>query len=533
MANEVNIKIKADDMASGKIDGISNKAASLRGSFVKLATAGAGVTTMLGFFTKAALEQQIGVELLDNALKTVNTSYEEQEVALEKTFASIQKLTNYGDDEQRNVLQKLIRATGDYELSVAALPVILDVAAGAGRDLVGTTDAIARALNGSIGGLSRYGIEVEEGSDAMSVLEQITRNYGGAAEAAKDPTTDLANLIGDLQEAIGDQLLPVLEPTVQSLSDAVTGVIDWTTENPQLTQAIVLGTAALGAFALVLGVIGIALPAIIAGATALATPLIVIGGLAGMFTTLKGALDLSREAGEMMGISFEGLDTKIDEFANTLQDKVLSVINQATDSFNKNTEAIDKNINKVRELSQEEKDALEHKKRMSEETLALHAADLAEIENKEKEHRKVIGAQIRAEQKAKKAAESGDFSMTFADFLAIENARVMGLPDVIDVGGRNMSQDLANAFRNFARGSQVSEHGEKGREAQRKLKNLMNNAGFFDDQSMPSIHGLTAAVPVNVIVNGDIYGQDDFDIKVSDAVTNAVANGNVHDIYVD
>ena len=109
----------------------------------------------------------------------------------------------------------------------------------------------------------------------------------------------------------------------------------------------------------------------------------------------------------------------------------------------------------------------------------------------------------------------------------------MGLPDVIDVGNRNMSNDLANAFRNFAAGSQVSEHGERGRAAQTALKGMMNTAGYFDNQTMPSIHGATASVPVQVIVNGDIYGQDDFDLKVSDSVINAVANGNNFDIFVD
>ncbi len=521
MANEVNIKIKADDMASDKIESIGGKAKSLRGSFTKLATAGAGVTTMLGFFAKAAIEQQQGIEILDNALQTIEIRYEDVEEQLEATFASTQKLTNYGDDVQRDVFQRLIRATGDYELSLQALPAILDIAAARGQDVASITDAVARGFNGQIGGLTRYGVTVDENSDKLGILATIMDTYGGAAEAAKDPTTDLTNLIGDLQEAIGDQLLPVLEPTAQSLSDAVTSVIDWTTENPKLTQALVLGTAALGAFALVLGVIGLALPAVIAGAAALATPLIIVGGLAGMFMTLKNALDLSRDAGESVGISFEGLDEKINDFSDTLKNKVMSVLGDATKGVDDNTEAIDENITKVKELTQAEIDAVHHKERIVRDNIDLHKSELEEIESMEKQHRKVIGAQIRAEQKAKQAAQSGDFSMTFADFLAVENARVMGMPDVISTGV-DVGDPLARAFRRFAAGSQMSEHGERGRIAQERLKKLLDRSNMIAN---PSLGG---GVPeVNMTINGDIYGMEDFNIKTEQAVVSGINAGAI------
>jgi hypothetical protein len=521
MANEVNIKIKADDMASGKIDGISNRARDLRGSFVKLAAAGTAVTGMLGIFTKAALDQQVGVNLLDNALKIVNTSYADQEVALEKTFASIQKLTNFGDDEQRNVLQKLIRATGDYELSLQALPVILDVAAGAQRDVVGTTDAIARALNGSIGGLSRYGIEVREGSDALSTLAQITERYEGAAEAAKDPTTDLANLIGDLQEAIGDKLLPVLQPTAESLSEAVTQVINWTTENPKLTQVIVLGTAALAGLAVVIGVIGIAIPAIISGLGLLAKGLLVFGALGGIFAILNQVTNrVVRDLQEFIPVEFDLVNAS-KNLANTLKDQLLGAFDNVTTGTEDNTDALDKNINKVKELTQAEIDAIHHKERLVRDNLALHKSELEEIEEMDKQHRKVIGAQIRAEQKAKQAARTGDFSMTFSDFLAIENARVMGMPDIISTGP-DVSDPLANAFRNFARGSQMSEHGERGRIAQERLKKLLDRSNMIAD---PSLGG---GVPeVNISINGDIYGMDDFNIKTEQAVVSGINAGAI------
>ena len=83
MANEVNIKVTADDLASAKIRGVgksaesaSDKLRSMRASFLAMGAAGAAITGMLALFTKSSMEQEIGIRLLDNALKNVGTSYE-------------------------------------------------------------------------------------------------------------------------------------------------------------------------------------------------------------------------------------------------------------------------------------------------------------------------------------------------------------------------------------------------------------------------------------------------------------------------
>ena len=163
MANEVNITMTAKDLASGKIKGVGDQAKSsmdklrgMRGQFLAVGAAGAAVVGMLAMFTKSALDQQIGVNQLDNALKNIGTSYGAEKDAIEAVIGAIQDKTNFGDEEQRTSLTGLIALTGDYETSLDALGVATNIAAGLDMDLASASSLLAKVLSGNTSMLSRY-----------------------------------------------------------------------------------------------------------------------------------------------------------------------------------------------------------------------------------------------------------------------------------------------------------------------------------------------------------------------------------------
>ena len=170
MANNVNIVINAQDKASQALGRVSDKAKSMRGQFMAMTAIGGAVTGALGMMTKSALDQEIGVRKLDSALKNVNTSYESQAVVIEKTLRALQDKTNFGDEEQREALTSLVRLTGDYETSLQALPVVMDLAVGASMDFKGATTLMGKALTGETSSLSRYGIKIDSTASATEVL---------------------------------------------------------------------------------------------------------------------------------------------------------------------------------------------------------------------------------------------------------------------------------------------------------------------------------------------------------------------------
>jgi len=280
VANQVNIVINAQDRASQALGRINDKAKSMRGTFLKMGAAGGAIVGALGLLTKSAMDQEIGINKLDSALKNVNTSYKEQTQAIETTIRALQDKTNFGDEVQRDALTQMIRLTGDYETSLQALPVVMDLAEGAGMDFKAATVLMGKALTGETSSLSRYGIKIESTATATEILAKLTDQFGGAAEAAFDPLEAMRNEIGDLGQEIGMVLLPMIQDFLKAVIPAIKGMVEWASANPKLTKTLVLVTAGVGALLLSLGILGLALPPLIAG----------VGLMTGAWATLTAVM---------------------------------------------------------------------------------------------------------------------------------------------------------------------------------------------------------------------------------------------------
>jgi len=269
MANTVEINITADpknaqagfkstQTAFGKMaDGIKKHRKAIG---VGLSAIGAGITALGVSAVKSAQEEAIGIAQLDVALKNVGTSYDAQAAAIEKVIAAQQNKTNFGDEAQRDALMGLISVSGDYESAMAALPAVLDLAAGKGMDLGAASTLVARAISGETSALKRYGIEVEKGAGSTEVIAAIMAKFGGQAEAAADPMVQLKNRVGDLQQEFGKALMPALTTMAVLLEKVTTKLIAFSTEHPQLTKVLMIVVAALGAVALVVGPLLLLLP---------------------------------------------------------------------------------------------------------------------------------------------------------------------------------------------------------------------------------------------------------------------------------
>jgi hypothetical protein len=160
-------------------------------------------------------------------------------------------------------------------------------------DLKGASIQLGKAFNdpvANLSALSRSGIQFSDEQKAVIksmaetgrlaeaqtlILDELNRQYGGSAEAAAKADggfTQLANSFGDLQEAIGQQLIPILRP-----------LVDW------LTQTVAKLQEAPDSFKRAAVVIGL-----VAGA--IGPLLVVIPSLIGGVRALRGAMLLLNTA---------------------------------------------------------------------------------------------------------------------------------------------------------------------------------------------------------------------------------------------
>lgn len=257
---------------------------------VALTAVGAGITAVAGLSVKAAQEEQVGINRLGQALKNVGQSYEGQKASIEAVIAAQQRKTNYGDGPQRDALQKLITVSGQYEGSLEALVVAQDVAAGAGIDLEAAALLVGKALAGETGSLSRYGIQLEQGATQTEILTALTRQFGGAAEAAADPFAQLKNQLGDVVETLGAQLLPIVTAAVAKLAAITAAVQAWAQEHPELARFLTITAVAIGGLMAVVGPLLLMLPALATGIRLVGLAFGTMGGPVGLVVLAIGTL---------------------------------------------------------------------------------------------------------------------------------------------------------------------------------------------------------------------------------------------------
>jgi hypothetical protein len=133
-------------------------------------------------------------------------------------------------------------------------------------------------------------------------MAEMEEQFGGAAEAAYDPITNLKNTISELAGSIGSLLLPIISQLVAWIKPMIDGVTQWVQSHQTLATVLAAGAAALGIFLLaggalltflatilpLLSTIGaISLPAFAAGAAGAGAAMI---PLASGITALGGAL---------------------------------------------------------------------------------------------------------------------------------------------------------------------------------------------------------------------------------------------------
>jgi len=248
---------------------------------------GVAIVGVLGMATKAAIEEEAGIQKLRTAMQGAGLSYDDNRESLEKLITAQQNSTAFADDEQREALSMLIPLTGDLTTSQNLLATAMDLARWKDMDLVSAAEILGKVQGGNLGILSRYGIVLKEGATTTEALAEIQKLAAGQAEAygktAAGQMDALQARIGDLKESIGAALIPMLTNIVEKIKPIIDKIIDWGEKNPKLAQTIIMITAILGGLMMVLGPILMVLPGIIA-----AVPI-----LGAVFAALTGPIGLA------------------------------------------------------------------------------------------------------------------------------------------------------------------------------------------------------------------------------------------------
>lgn len=182
---------------------------------------------------KAAIEDQKSQESLRKTLQNVTGATDAAVASTEAYIAKTEIAAAVADTDLRASLDRLLRATGDVTKAQKLQTIALDVAAGSGKSLSAVTEALSKAQEGNLGGLTRLGVGLTAAEVKTLSFEQITEKLAAtfAGQSAASVNTfqgrlDRLNIVIDnAKETIGFALLPILERLLNFVNERIIPVI--------------------------------------------------------------------------------------------------------------------------------------------------------------------------------------------------------------------------------------------------------------------------------------------------------------------
>lgn len=202
--------------------------------------------------TKAGVEEDQQMAVLEKIVRKNTGATKEQVVALEAWIAKMQQQSTFSDGQLRPAMQALVAVTKDVGEAQHLTTLAMDLAVAKGKPVETMAEALAKAYNGNVGILSRYGIATRDATgkslDFAAVVKNAEATFGGTYATALDTSAgklaNLKNRFGDITEDIGRAVIPMLETLVPHIER----VAKWF-ENLSDGQRSFLVKAALGAAA--------------------------------------------------------------------------------------------------------------------------------------------------------------------------------------------------------------------------------------------------------------------------------------------
>jgi hypothetical protein len=206
---------------------------------------------------------------------------------LQKMASDLQSNSLFGDEEiLQNVTSQLLTFTNvTGEAFKGAQQVVLDYAARTGRDLLGTSVMIGKALNDPVLGLAalgKAGVQftvdqknlikgLVEGGDAAGaqaiILKELENQYGGSAAAAaaagSGPFKQMSMALGDLSESFGEIISEYLAPFALKIKEIAENLkSNLSPQTKKIIVVIAALAAAIGPLIFVIGALTVAFTAL-------------------------------------------------------------------------------------------------------------------------------------------------------------------------------------------------------------------------------------------------------------------------------
>jgi len=217
---------KADNEVTGFGDKVTKFGKVAGAAFLAAGVAAAAYATKLAVDgVKAAIEDEAAQAKLATTLRNVTGATDKQIKATEDYILKQSLLFGITDDELRPSLDRLTRATGDVTKAQQLQSVAINIAAGTGKSLQAVTEALSKAQEGNLAGLSRLGVGISRAELQTMTFEQVTAKLASTFEGQASIQADtfqgkmarLSVAFNEAKETVGAFILDAITPLVENI----------------------------------------------------------------------------------------------------------------------------------------------------------------------------------------------------------------------------------------------------------------------------------------------------------------------------
>jgi len=277
---------KADNEVVGFGDKVTKFGKIAGAAFLAAGAAAAAYAGKLAIDgVKAAIEDEAAQAKLATTLKNVTGATDAQIKATEDYILKQSLLFGVTDDELRPSLDRLTRATGDVTKAQQLQSVAINIAAGTGKSLQAVTEALSKAQEGNLAGLSRLGVGISRAELQTMTFEQVTAKLAATFEGQATIQADtfqgkmarLSIAFNEAKETVGSFILDAVTPLVENIVTYIVPAV----------QAFASGIGGEGGLkAVFMDIIGVAKTILIP----------IFQGVQSVFDKIKNAVMQNREA---------------------------------------------------------------------------------------------------------------------------------------------------------------------------------------------------------------------------------------------
>ena len=461
----------------------ANRARLRTASLVLTAAFGAQLFAIKKLADAAGVQEKAEDDLHDALIKSGVASRGVGD-ALIAQAAALQQTTVFGDEAIIGLQALLVTYGVTTDKLEEATAASLDFAAATGRDLKTAALTVGKAVGaGFTAELTRYGIVLDTSTIpktevGAAVLKKLNDQFGGRASAQADTYAgrmkQLGNVVGDVKEAIGRTLIPVLTEFAVKLVPILVKMGTWIDDNRKLVGILIgVGVGGTGLLA-ALASLGFALSFLPIALAALSGPIgLVIAGL----IALAGAAALVFSRQQKLPETIEGVDKalnenrkRIDELKESIGDVGMAqefwndIVSRGGRNVDEETLALGANLKELQKLESATAQLAEQKQNLiiiQQQELAFAALVGGETES-EIESTDALLAAIRA-RIAARAAEKAELASLLdvqpIIFATVEEARkgwetldatveekTLNMGEMVDEFGETIGRSFEQAF---------------------------------------------------------------------------------------